>query len=354
MSPCIYHGWAYDQEGKVVDTPAEPPDSNFKYTIRHLAYPCVELAGLIFAYLGPAEKKPIFPKYEQLFREDGLRVTGNAQYIERCNVFQALHDNALDPWHSQIAHGWFRRGDWALTLSHGQRGDPAPVRYERTPWGTRSVRVRTPGEPGKFLYHNRDMPFPCLMSTNGVDGRGSIHIEWAVPVDDYRTRWFGVQFFPHVDGKPTEAALRAQGNAGFNRGNVPPMPPDWTEQVGRWDNFDHPWRGGNLWEDEVAQGSQGSPENHFLPDWEKWHLGTSDRGVVLNRQVWREQIERVQQGLDPIGVVRDPSQDELIRMTPPDVYGLDLEEAMLSFETPVEEQAASISSQPEPPWRRSE
>jgi 5,5'-dehydrodivanillate O-demethylase oxygenase subunit len=36
------------------------------------------------------------------------------------------------------------------------------------------------------------------------------------------------------------------------------------------------------------------------------HLSYSDRGIALFRNVTREQIERVQQGLDPMGVIRDP------------------------------------------------
>jgi 5,5'-dehydrodivanillate O-demethylase oxygenase subunit len=36
------------------------------------------------------------------------------------------------------------------------------------------------------------------------------------------------------------------------------------------------------------------------------HLASSDRGVVMLRRLVRDQIERVQQGLDPLGVQRDP------------------------------------------------
>src|SRR5487761_1283690 len=64
---CLYHGWGYDREGNVLDMPGEPPDSNFKNTVKHPAYPCMEVAGLIFAYMGPPEKQPIFPRYHQLF-----------------------------------------------------------------------------------------------------------------------------------------------------------------------------------------------------------------------------------------------------------------------------------------------
>jgi len=37
---CVYHGWKYDVAGRCVDMPSEPPESNFKERIRHLAYPC--------------------------------------------------------------------------------------------------------------------------------------------------------------------------------------------------------------------------------------------------------------------------------------------------------------------------
>ena len=59
---CLYHGWKYDREGHCLETPAEPPSSRMKDAVRHPAYPCVEVGGLIFAYMGPAEKQPPFPR----------------------------------------------------------------------------------------------------------------------------------------------------------------------------------------------------------------------------------------------------------------------------------------------------
>src|SRR5438309_11926019 len=43
---CLYHGWAYDHDGNVLETPGEPPDSNFRLTVKHPAYPVVEAGGL--------------------------------------------------------------------------------------------------------------------------------------------------------------------------------------------------------------------------------------------------------------------------------------------------------------------
>src|SRR5437870_2382841 len=56
---CLYHGWKYDRDGMCLETPAEPPDSNFKLTVRHPSYPCVEVGGLIFTYMGPPDKQPV-------------------------------------------------------------------------------------------------------------------------------------------------------------------------------------------------------------------------------------------------------------------------------------------------------
>ena len=349
---CLYHGWAYDREGNVVDTPAEPPDSTFKQTVKHLAYPCIEVAGLIFAYLGPPDLQPPFPHYHQLFATGGIRVTGNGGYVEQCNVFQALHDNNLDPWHGEIAHGWYRGRPPEMTMHHGQNGEPpTPIRFERTPWGTRMVVVKSSKKPGKYWYHETHTVWPS-QRCNFQNARS---IKWAMPVDDYRTRWFTVDYFPFDEnGQPTEEALRAMNSRQFNIGWAPEgMPDDWAEQVGAWWNLGHPWRQGNVWEDEVAQKTQGPPERHFLPEWEKWHLASSDRGMVLNRRVWREQVQRVREGLDPIGIFRNGQGEAIIRITSDDIHGVDWDTGMQFYNMSVEERLRWIEEEEKlPPHER--
>jgi len=50
---CCYHGWLYDVDGRVLETPGEPPESTFKDRFFHGAYPTIEYKGLIFAYRAP-------------------------------------------------------------------------------------------------------------------------------------------------------------------------------------------------------------------------------------------------------------------------------------------------------------
>ena len=182
---CLYHGWAYDREGNVLDTPGEPPDSNFKLTVQHPSYPTVEIGGLIFAYLGPQEKQPPFPKYPMLFRTDGLRITGKGNRIQYSNVFLQTLDNVLDVWHREIAHGWFKGDPMVGSIHHGRDGQPAtPIKFERTPWGACYVTLQDTRQPGVYEYHETHAVFPCQRA--GQAGGSSMN--WAVPVDDYKTR----------------------------------------------------------------------------------------------------------------------------------------------------------------------
>ena len=69
---CPYHGWAYDRTGQCVTQPVEPEDSNFKDKVRIPGYLVKELAGLIFAYLGP-DPTPELPAWEPMVMEDNHR-----------------------------------------------------------------------------------------------------------------------------------------------------------------------------------------------------------------------------------------------------------------------------------------
>src|SRR6266852_6978662 len=52
---CVYHGWKFDVTGRCVDMPNEPPESNFKDKVHAVAYPCRDINGMIWVYMGPRE-----------------------------------------------------------------------------------------------------------------------------------------------------------------------------------------------------------------------------------------------------------------------------------------------------------
>ena len=53
----------------------------------------------------------------------------------------------------------------------------------------------------------------------------------------------------------------------------------------------------------IAQGA--------IADRTRERLGTSDAGIVLLRKLFREQMERIERGEDPMAVVRDPAHNRI-------------------------------------------
>ena len=43
-------------------------------------------------------------------------------------------------------------------------------------------------------------------------------------------------------------------------------------------------------------------------------LGVGDEGIILFRKMLKEQIENVQRGFEPIGMVRDPEKNQIIEL----------------------------------------
>src|SRR5437870_5060626 len=98
---CIYHGWKVDVEGNILETPSEPEDSTFRFRIKHQAYATHEVAGLIWAYIGPPEKQPPFPDWEWT-RGSDEQIEIN-KILEDCNYAQGL-EGSIDSVHSDFLH----------------------------------------------------------------------------------------------------------------------------------------------------------------------------------------------------------------------------------------------------------
>src|SRR3954451_14888669 len=49
---CPFHGWLFDAKGNCLEPPADPVGSKLCTRIKQAAYPVVERAGTVFAYIG--------------------------------------------------------------------------------------------------------------------------------------------------------------------------------------------------------------------------------------------------------------------------------------------------------------
>ena len=83
---CAYHGWLYSPTGQCLQMPDEAADSTFHSRVKLQSYPVQELAGVLFAYLGP-EPAPLLPNWDLFGAENVARDVGFQEL--NCNWLQA-------------------------------------------------------------------------------------------------------------------------------------------------------------------------------------------------------------------------------------------------------------------------
>jgi 5,5'-dehydrodivanillate O-demethylase len=152
---CPYHGWKYDGTGKCLEQPAEPESGGFKDKIKHTAYPCERLGGLLWAYLGP-EPRPLLPRWDVLTWEHGKRWIEKHE-VYNCNWLQPM-ENSVDPSHLYWLHG--DTAHLAPTVDHYEE------EHEFTPFESGIMKRRiTPGrKPGDApIVDQHPLLFPSTL-----------------------------------------------------------------------------------------------------------------------------------------------------------------------------------------------
>jgi 5,5'-dehydrodivanillate O-demethylase len=292
---CAYHGWKYDASGKCVEQPFENPEDGFKQKIQHPAYPVVKLAGLLFAYMGPPEKKPILPKWDLCVRQDGLKKVDICQVL-RCNWLQAM-ENSVDPTHTYYLH--------SHTLKLKGAKDYVPFHYQQLSkiefelvaqptWaGIQKQRIFAGDDSRVEAPH--PLIFPNILF---VPVRMGYALHFRTPIDDHNTQVFQFRFTPSKDGKAVA------------------QPEDTPVEFVRTKNDDGEFHMEDFSsQDHMAWETQGP-----IADRSREHLGEADRGIIMFRKLLREQILAVKNGNDPVGTNRDPTKDEIIRLIHEDGY----------------------------------
>src|SRR6266508_877579 len=182
---CVYHGWKFDTADNCVDMPNEPPESNFKHKIHAAAYPCVEHGGVIWAYLGPPEHRPVEPLFEWAHLPQGHRFISKTW--QECNYLQAI-EGGVDSSHSSFLHRMFDGGTSAMS-SGGYRARSTSPKLEvlRTDYGYAYASIRHLKDEGKNyvrVYHFV-LPFQQMRAFEGfLPGCPLIQGHLWVPIDD--------------------------------------------------------------------------------------------------------------------------------------------------------------------------
>jgi phthalate 4,5-dioxygenase len=298
---CIYHGWKYDVEGNVLDTPAEPRDSDFKKKIHHRAYPCKEVAGLVFTYMGPTDKMPLFPEYEW------VRLAVNRTQVVKsfldCNYLQGLEGD-FDSSHTTFLHCNNLRD-----LSRLNRDGAPELEAEETAHGMNAISIRTLESDERYV---RISPF-ILPSFAIVPGPATVRFEetdarafrfW-IPIDDSHT-WFYILTMRDTPFSSAEKkAARSWVDSDYRRLRNAENHYLQDREHQRTASYSGIKAVIPAEQDGCATESMGA-----IYDRTREHLGYSDKTIIALRRLLLKAIGDVQKGNDPPHIVRNPAAND--------------------------------------------
>jgi 5,5'-dehydrodivanillate O-demethylase len=281
---CAYHGWLFDCEGNCLETPAEPAGSKFHLTVKHKAYPVQKFIGLYWTYMGP-KPAPLIPRYDLWVCKLGRRRIIVQPQLD-CNWFQAM-ENSVDPAHLLILHQTIvGRGRTIASTTRGLTDDVEKLEFYEFPVGIMKKRS----------YKNGSVDEHPLIFPNILRQGNATQIR--VPIDDTHTKIFFVRFDPTEDGSSVEE----EGDPPVEYMIPYKSPPDALHPFTRFDMTIDVQS-----QDHMAWETQGP-----IADRSRERLATSDRGVVMLREMMKREMEKAQKGLDPKGVIRDPALNTMI------------------------------------------
>jgi 5,5'-dehydrodivanillate O-demethylase len=285
---CSYHGWLYSAQGACLEQPAEADHSRFKDRVRINAYPVQEMGGLLFAYLGSGPA-PVLPPFDVYSWREGVRQIGYT--LLPVNWLQPM-ENSLDPVHFEWLHGHY--GDYIFR----QQGKPPTdqmirkhlrIGFDQFEWGIIKRRiVEGTTEEDEAWRVGHPIVFPNILRV-GRNGAHSFQVR--VPVDDENTLiWWYTCF------RPSGVEIPPQDH-------IPVFEVPYQDANGELilDTVEG--------QDMMAWLTQGR-----IADRTTEHLGASDRGVVMYRQLLQSELDKVAEGKDPMGVIREQPAGGIIEL----------------------------------------
>jgi phenylpropionate dioxygenase-like ring-hydroxylating dioxygenase large terminal subunit len=301
---CAYHGWKFDVTGACTDMMNEPEEHDFKHKIHTKAYPTVELGGIIWAYMGPAEKMPPAPKFA--WTQVGEARRHVTKVIQECNWLQAL-EGGLDTSHAPILHRTLtdntKRGG-IRPSNPFVRGKAPNLVVHLTDYGYQYAGVRDLGDEGIHVraYHFI-LPFHQIRPSKSETGQDTDAGHIWVPMDDHTTMVYNWNFL-REDGELTEEDRleRGIGNGPmhvdqktFRSFNNKSNDYGIDRTVQKHETFSG-IDGVNA-QDRAIQESMGP-----IVDRSREHLGPADKAIIQLRRKLRDAVRAAEAGQTPDGL----------------------------------------------------
>ncbi len=290
---CPYHGWKFDAFGRCVEQPNEPEGSTFKEKIKTPGYPVQELGGLLWAYLGPLPA-PLIPRYDGFVAEGAIRMVGSA--VINCNWLQIM-ENSVDPVHTEWLHGKLyefiqeKNGVKVAISKHHVK-----IGFDEFEYGIIKRRLlEGQSEDVSDWKDGHPVVFPTILAVGSGGGWWKQYVfQLRVPMDDTHT----MHLWYHAYIPPAGADVPQHLLDDVAYYEVPIR-----DEKGEYMlDFIHV-------QDIMAWETQGP-----IADRSREALGWSDSGITLYRKMLRREMKKVQEGKDPMNVIRDPAKNGVIEL----------------------------------------
>ncbi|NDE25664.1 MAG: aromatic ring-hydroxylating dioxygenase subunit alpha [Betaproteobacteria bacterium] len=288
---CPYHGWEYNAQGQCINQPNEQDKCAFRDKVSTDAYPVEEMGGMLWAYMGP-QPQPLLPRWDGFVAEGTIRIMGRT--LLPINWLQIM-ENSLDPVHTEWLHGHhyeFLKEQEGVKVAISARH--LKIDFKEFQYGmTKHRLLEGHSEDGDDWKVGHPIVFPNMLAVGNGDEKSRYYsFQMRVPVDDTHTLhlWFNAYVPPQGVAVPQHLLDKVHTY------EVP-----YLDDQGEFivDNVDG--------QDMMAWISQGP-----IADRTQENLGATDKGVVMYRRMLKREMEKVQAGMDPMGLVRDSSRNQRI------------------------------------------
>jgi len=307
---CIYHGWLFDVNGKILEQPGEPNGGENRAAFCQPSFPCQEAGGVIFAYIGPG-KPPLLPNYEFLQVPDDQRFVSKIHHS--CNYLQSNEGN-IDPVHLSFLHR-----NLELTATDKKRrvtgsesppnslfgADLAPkIELELTDFGVRIFTVRHI-EDERIYFRTSNFIMPNFSTFPGQTAAEGYSVNWHVPIDD-DNHWKFVIVFSRKRALDRSTMLRGRDELQPDYRMIRSKANRYLQDRASMKDKSFSGIGYNFQaQDACVIESAGT-----IQDRTKEHLVTSDKAIVAARKLLLKGIQDVKEGRDPLHVVRDAGSNK--------------------------------------------
>jgi phthalate 4,5-dioxygenase len=320
---CVYHGWKFDVDGRCVDMPNEPADSRYKEKISIRALPTIVAGGVVWAYLGPAELKPLRPSaLEWTLLPAGHVVV--SKRLQENNWAQSV-EGAIDSSHVSFLHrewdnvmdpdGTPRRvpkriaaqvldDEDQLDFVRRMAADGAPsFRVRPSDFGFWIGARRSTTEPGEFYWRITPflVPFYTIIppGTTRLSAATTMDGHAFVPIDDvntwtYNISWrvdrpFTAKELAHMRG---ELGTHSLTDADYRPYQNPRNLWGLDRQLQRSTSFTGIVNANT--QDRAIQEGMGP-----MVDRSREHLGTADTAIIAFRRLLLRGAEDLARGKEP-------------------------------------------------------